>query len=375
MKICFIGAHSHVHMIRWYQFFAERGHEVVLISTTAQEKETFQGLPVYPFPMPRSGNYFKNLMAGVVLAPSNIRKLKMLLDEIRPDLVHVHYINDAALLSVLSGFSPVVLTAWGSDVLISPEKSMIRKFFVKHTLKKSRLITCDADHMQKRILELGGAPGRVEIVFFGTNVEKYNPAMKKPEFLSRWGKENSRYVISIRNLEPVYDLETLIRAVPMVVKENPNALFLIGGSGSEKEKLVNLAAQLGVDKFVKFLGSLQQAELPLYLASSDVYVSTALSDGGLAASTAEAMAAATPVVITDVGNNTQWVEDGVSGFVVPPQSPAPLAEKIITLLSSEELRRRLGQKGRDVIVERNNYHRQMERVEGLYRREVELAKS
>jgi len=98
----------------------------------------------------------------------------------------------------------------------------------------------------------------------------------------------------------------------------------------------------------------------------DVYVSTSLSDAGIAASTAEAMACGLPVVITDSGENARWIEPGRNGFLVPLSEPGALAEKLLRLIDDPELRSRLGAAGRATIQERNDYQVEMAKMETLY---------
>jgi glycosyltransferase involved in cell wall biosynthesis len=106
----------------------------------------------------------------------------------------------------------------------------------------------------------------------------------------------------------------------------------------------------------------------------DVYVSTSLSDAGIAASTAEAMACGLPVIVTDVADNRDWVEDGDNGFVIPVKSPKLLAEKIIYLLKNENIRKKFGKSGRKIIEERNNYYKEMEKMENIYEKLMERHK-
>jgi glycosyltransferase involved in cell wall biosynthesis len=152
-----------------------------------------------------------------------------------------------------------------------------------------------------------------------------------------------------------------------VLKEAPETKFVIAGKGSEEKKLKELAKSLGVEDNVKFVGFIRNDELPQYLNTVDVYVSTSLSDAGIAASTAEAMACGLPVVITDVADNKKWVEDGVNGFLVPIKDPKSLAERIIYLLRNEDVRKRFGKINREIIEERNNYYKEMEKMEDIYK--------
>jgi glycosyltransferase involved in cell wall biosynthesis len=176
----------------------------------------------------------------------------------------------------------------------------------------------------------------------------------------------------LRTLEPIYDVETLILGIPYILKDVPEAKFIIAGRGPEEGKLRHLAKSLGVMESISFVGYIPSEEIPQYLESSDIYVSTSLSDAGIAASTAEAMASGLPVIITNSGENRLWVQDGESGFLIPVKNPQILAERIVTLLKREDLRIKFGEGGRKVIKEKNNYYVEMAKMETIYK---ELAKS
>jgi len=76
-------------------------------------------------------------------------------------------------------------------------------------------------------------------------------------------------------------------------------------------------------------------------------------------------------VITDFGDNGRWVKDGEGGFLIPLKSPTILAEKLIFLLRREDIRRKFGKINRMVIEERNNYHKEMEKMELIYQELME----
>jgi glycosyltransferase involved in cell wall biosynthesis len=174
-------------------------------------------------------------------------------------------------------------------------------------------------------------------------------------------------VISLRSFEPIYNIETLIKSIPLVLKEVLETKFIIAGKGSEEENLKKLAESLKVLESIRFVNWIPQDELPQYLRISDVYVSTSLSDGGISSSTAEAMSCGLPVVITDFGDNKKWVKNGESGFLIPLKDFKSLAEKIIYLLKNPEKGLELGINARKVIEEKNNYYKEMEKMENIYK--------
>jgi glycosyltransferase involved in cell wall biosynthesis len=217
------------------------------------------------------------------------------------------------------------------------------------------------------MVELGVAREKIKLIYFGVDTKKFSANQADAEVKGKYQiASDSPIVISLRSLNPIYDLESLVKAVPLVLGKVPEAKFIIVGDGEQRDYLENVATSLGVGDSVRFAGPISNSDIPRYLASSDVYVSTSLSDAGLAASTAEAMASQLPVVITDFGDNSQWVKEGQGGFLIPVKSPSLLAERIVYLLKNEDVRRKFGELNREIIEERNDYYKEMEKVEHLY---------
>lgn len=356
MKICFLAAANTIHSYRWIKFFADRGHEVHWISFVPSDFEPLKGAAFHEVSF--SGPKWMGMINAAL-------KVRGLIKDIAPDILHAHYVGTYGLAAALSGFRPLVVTAWGSDILFAG-KSKIKGPLVKYALRRADLITCDAHHMVDAMVGLGADAEKIKIIYFGIDTERFSPGARDDALRAGLGVFDLPMVISLRNLEPVYDVESLIRAAPSVLKDFPDAKFVIGGRGSQEETLRGLAESLGLSESVRFIGRYRNEDLPGYLRSADVYVSTSLSDAGIAASTAEAMACGTAVVITDSGENGKWVEDGENGLLVPVKKPGPLAEGIKRLLGDSALRARLGGAGRKTIAERNDYHREMGKMERLY---------
>ena len=369
MRICYLANAVAIHTVRWVNYFAEHGWKVNLITWHPPASNTM----IHP----------DVTMHRIYFPPHYIARYGALLEitrlakKIQPDIIHAHYISHFGILAGLygwvSGFKPIVLTAWGSDILIDAKG--FKKSLVKYALKKADCVTCDAEHMIEELVSLGTDPKKITLSYFGTDIQKFNPEQKSEKLGEKLGVLNSPTIISIRTLKPIYDVGSLITAIPLVLKEVPETKFVIAGRGSEEAALKQLAKSLRVSDSIRFMGFIPNAELPKYLASSNIYVSTSLSDAGIAASTAEAMACGLPVVITDFGDNRNWVEDGVNGFIVPLKDPKTLAEKIIYLLKNEGVRMKFGMRNRKIIEERNNYYKEMEKMENIYIELIERYKS
>lgn len=356
MKICFLAPANSIHSYRWIKYFVDKGHEVHWIS-------------FHPLLFDKLGNYHevKTAPTKALQVAYNIAETKRIVKTTSPDVVHVHSASIYGLVGALVGFHPLVVTTWGSDVLVGG-KSFLRKFIVKYILRKGDVITCDAYHMIDAMTLLGVEREKIKLIYFGVDTKRFYPFKKKDESLrEKLMIESSPSIISLRTFNPVYDIETLLKAVPLVLSQASDAKFVLVGTGPLEESLKKLAGELGIMDSVRFVGRIPNEELQAYLNSADIYVSTALSDAGIAASTAEAMACELPVVVTDSGENVKWVKDGEGGFIVPVKSPEILAERIIYLIKNEQLRAAFGKVNRKVIEERNDYYKEMAKMEEVYK--------
>jgi L-malate glycosyltransferase len=359
VKICYVGDAASIHTQKWVNYFADKGYKVCLISPRPAGSDGLQNVVPHVLKL-REGVRFLNI-------PSSVIQIARIINREKPDILHAHQVTQSGFWCSLCGFHPFVLTAWGSDILVQPKKSKLIRWKATFALKRADIITCDAEHMADRMSEMGIAREKIRIVHFGVDTQKFSARQTAAEVKEKLElPSESPIVISLRSLYPIYDLESLIKAVPLVLRKVPETKFIIVGDGDQRDYLKNLATTLGVEDSIRFVGPISNSEIPRYLAASDVYVSTSLSDAGLAASTAEAMACELPVVITDFGDNGLWVKDGQGGFLVPLKSPSLLAERIAHLLKNEDVRRMFGKFNREVIEERNDYNKEMEKVERVY---------
>ncbi len=374
MKLLYLGGLQSVHLRRWLRYFVAQGHEVHVL-TPPSDRISAPGVQVHVRRYIRTRVPFVDYAANAAILPPQVLRFRGLIRRLRPDLVHVHYLNDAALISALARVRPLVFTAWGSEVLenasgstlLRRRGSTVLRRMLSFSLGRADLITCDAVHVKRALIALGADASKIVLVYFGTDTDLFHPTKRDPALRARLGLDRGPTIISTRLLDPIYDVNTLVAAFPNVLARHPSARLVIGGTGPEHVRLQDLARSLGITPAVRFVGWISEQDMPRYLASCDVYVSTALTDGGIAASTAEAMACGLPVVVTGVADNREWVQNGIHGFVVPPRDPVVLASRIISLLDDGHERVRLGQNGRALIKERNNFATEMSRMAEYYR--------
>ena len=157
-------------------------------------------------------------------------------------------------------------------------------------------------------------------------------------------------VIVTRNLEPIYDVATALRAVAQVRREVAALRLVIAGSGPQQAELALLARSLGIDEAVEFTGRLGREELAARLRSSWVCLNSSVVDN-MPNSLLEAMASEVPIVSTRVGGVPFMVEDGVTALLVPPRDVDAMARAIARLLSDRPLAQSLCQAGRAKVAD------------------------
>lgn len=362
MKICFLAGANSIHSVRWVKYFHDNGHNISWISFAPpipEAEDLIKKVKFYeikPSPLNDINGRF-----AILYLPLAVWRVKKILKKEKPDVMHIHSAGTYGLTGSLSGFKPIVLTPWGSDVLLT---SSLKKPLIEYVVRKASLISCDGDNTTETLISLGVKKEKIYLIRFGTDIEKFKPDQKPKS------KGLKLKAISLRSLEPVYDIETLIKAANIVIKKFKDVEFLIVGGGSQKEHLENLSKSFNLENNVKFLGKIQNQFLPQLLRSSDIYISTSLSDSGLSASTAEAMSSGLPVIVSNSGDNQEWIKDFENGFIFPLKDHEILAEKLIYLIENQKERILCGENGRKLIEEKNNYYKEMEKMERLYEKVI-----
>jgi glycosyltransferase involved in cell wall biosynthesis len=353
MKLCFIADATAVHTKRWVEYFSNFGHEVHLI-TYEPPGEPMAGVHLHVV-----DSIFSNLYLAF---PLRHLKIMRIVKAIKPDIVHAHFIAKFGFHGALLGFHPLVMSAWGSDVLVIPNKSKLLWHFSKFSMKKADKIYAVSKDMETKIVSSFGIPNNcINVVPFGVDMTLFHPKSSLSE-----KQDGKTSVFSNRNFLEVYNIETLINAIPMIIGKKKNIHFVIKGSGPMEMSLKKLANDLNVNEYVTFVGWTEYHDMPKYLHNCDIYVSTAISDG-TPVSVLEAMACGKACIVTDVGGVGEWIEDGVSGCLIPPQKPQILAEKILELGRDPSKCEVLGKEAHRVITERGDWYNIMEWVRDDYK--------
>ncbi|MEN9742555.1 MAG: hypothetical protein RLZZ65_360 [Bacteroidota bacterium] len=233
-----------------------------------------------------------------------LRALRKLIFTFQPDIIHVHQANSYGFMSALAnrGYKPLVLTTWGSDVLLLPQKNQFYKWMVRFALKKANIITADAHFMAKAIDAL--TPEKeVQIANFGVEIQKLAEPVQK-----------EKLIYSNRMHEPLYRIAVVIEQSAAFLKANPDWKLRIAASGSQTVALQSLAERTLPENSFEFVGFQGPADNLMNYAKAQIYVSIPESDG-TAISLLEAMAYGCIPVVSDLPANQEWVKAKQNGLI------------------------------------------------------------
>jgi glycosyltransferase involved in cell wall biosynthesis len=350
VRIATLGNAAAIHTRRWVEWFRGRGHQVELWSLERGPSELrAHALPRVPLP-------------GALRYPLAVPALRRQLESFRPDLLDAHYVPNYGLMAALAARRPLVITAWGSDLLVDPKRDPMRRSRARFVLSRADHVLADSDNLAAAAIELGADPKRVSAIPWGIDVSKYAPA----------GMRDGDLVISTRMHEPVYDLPTVIRAVARARQARPGLRLAIAGDGSRRGEIEALARRELPEHAWEMLGHIGSDALASWLGRAEIYVAASRSDS-TSLSLLEAMACGAIPIVTDLEGNRQWVGDGDGARLFPPGDDVRLATAIEETLARPAWREEARARNRRVVETRANAAINMPRIEALFARLVREA--
>ena len=210
-------------------------------------------------------------------------------------------------------------------------------------------------------------PSKLVLIYNGVDRAPFESALDQ-RLQTRRGLgigEQDKAVIVVGNLIPYKGHADLIEAAGKVIHHVPDVRFIIVGEDRGiRHDLEKKTDRMGMTEYIKFLG--RRDDVPHLLAASDLSVLPSHEEG-FSNVILESMAAGLPVVATSAGGNGEGVEDGVTGWLVPPKDPDALAEKIMDLLRDPDRARAWGKRGRKRVGDYFSVDRMVQSHLELYR--------
>ncbi|HMA92289.1 MAG TPA: glycosyltransferase [Polyangiaceae bacterium] len=212
--------------------------------------------------------------------------------------------------------------------------------------------------------------GPLHVVDNGFEASSFVPRAKNPEVMQRWGLNDRRVIGYVGTFQPYEGLDLLIRAMPKVLQQVPNAHLLITGAGGVQSELERLSSELGMQQHVTFTGRVPHQDVFDLYAAADVLAYPRISTRTTRITTplkpVEAMAMEKPVVVSDLPAMRELVRADETGLLFRHGDCDDLARALAELLGNPERCERIGQQARAHVLEARQWGRLVERYIPIY---------
>ena len=343
MKLAMLSNAAVEHTRRWVEHFRARGHDVRLWSLERGPAGLgAEALPRLPLP-------------GAVRYPLAVPALRRALAGFAPDLVVAHYVPNYGLMGVLAGRRPLVVAAWGSDLLVAPARDAFQRARTRFVLRRADRVIADSANLAAAARALGAPAERVLEIPWGVDTERFRSGPER----------ESGLLLSTRMHEPIYDIPVILEAARRVMAQQAHVRLVLTGDGSLRADLEARAARLLPPGHYRFVGRVDPATMAEWLARAEIYLSASRSDS-TSVSLLEAMASGAVPMVSDLEGNREWVAEGDGARLFPVGDAAALARAIAGALERTAWLAAARERNRRVILERGSWPVNMGKIEALF---------
>jgi glycosyltransferase involved in cell wall biosynthesis len=236
---------------------------------------------------------------------------------------------------------------WLRERRINPVLNRIGRWLVR-SADSVRVV---GERERVKLVRLGVAPERIGNLGWIADFQRFDdldPADCQALRAELLGESGKILLLFVGRLVLQKDIPTLIRAMATIAGSRPDARLVIAGDGPERPLAERLVDELGIRDVVRFLGVVPYPEVPRYFAAADLFLLPSRYEGN-ARVLAEAGAAGTPAVTTDVSGAHDTVIEGESGAIVPVERPDLFAERVLALLEDPARLQAMGARAREHV--------------------------
>jgi glycosyltransferase involved in cell wall biosynthesis len=351
VRVAYLADAPYVHTQKWVRHFAGLGWDAHVISFRAAD---IPGVTVH---------HVDGLETiGKARYVVHARRVRSLVQELEPDLLHALHLTSYGFLAGLSGFQPSIASVWGTDILEAPHLTPLHRWITKHALAHAGAVTATGLRLAEATLPFMPVGKGVSVIPYGVDVEDFH---RGPDANGTDVAGGTLTLGAVARLSPEKGLDVLLRAAARLREQAVDLHVLLVGDGPARNDLVRLAAELKLDDRVEFTGEVAHDEVPAMLQRMDIFAIPSTWEGfGVAALEASAMEL--PVVGSRIHGLPDVVIEGETGLLVPPADPVSLADAIARLALDPQLRQRMGQAGRAFVQKEYRWQDNARLMEALY---------
>ena len=353
MKICYLADINSAHTKKWCNYFLATGNEVHVISLHNGELE---GIKVHSLEIDTSLAKVEKSHRKLGYL-NKIKKVREIINDIQPDILHAHYASSYGLLGALSNYHPYVVSLWGSDILLFPKEGLIQREIIKYNLRKADRVFSTSKYMMEEANNYTNK--KIDITPFGIDLSIFN---------NRNIRKDDELVIGIvKSLEKIYGIDYLINAFSILLRKYPqyNIKLKILGEGTQKRALEKLAEDLSISKRVEFLESRDLIGVSDFYNEIHIGVFPSLSES-FGVTILEAQACGVPVVVSDIKAFYESTIPGETSLICKVKDVDSIVEALENILLNKDLYISMSKKAEQFVKENFDINKIFKRIELIY---------
>jgi glycosyltransferase involved in cell wall biosynthesis len=364
----------------WIQYWTARGDEVYLASTFPCDPiPHLAGLEIAPVAFsgrgapsasapPRDARLISLRQTirhwlGPLTLPRAGQRLRGIVERIQPDLIHALRIPYEGMLAANAGLQvPLIVSVWGNDFTLHAPSTPLMKHHTHWTMLAADALHADCERDIRLAREWGLDPSKPTLVSPG------NGGIHTDIFFPPARPVEEPVIFNPRGFRAYVRNDTFFRAIPLVLKQIPNARFICASMAGQAEAL-NWVNKLGIEKSVELLAPRPHAEMADVYRSAQVIISPSTHDG-TPNTLLEGMACGCFPIAGDLESIREWLTDGVNSLLVDSGNPSALAGAIVSAVKNKDLRAQAAGQNETLIASRAEYTRNMARADDFYKKVI-----
>jgi glycosyltransferase involved in cell wall biosynthesis len=299
---------------------------------------------------------------GPLTIPRAAQRFTEIAARVGPDLLHALRIPYEGMLAANAREAlrvPLIVSVWGNDFTLHAPSTPLMKHHTRRTMFATDALHADCERDIRLARAWGLDPSKPTLVTPG------NGGIRTDIFFPPARPVDEPVIFNPRGFQDYVRNDTFFRAIPLVLKEIPNARFVCARMAGQPEAL-HWLGKLGIEKSVELLAPRPHAEMAEIYRSAQILVSPSTHDG-TPNTLLEGMACGCFPIAGDLESIREWITDGVNGLLVDPGDPSALAGAILRATKNKDLRAQAAGQNGTLIASRAEYARNMARVEEFYR--------
>ena len=362
MNLLLLSDANSIHTQKWVFSLVKRGFNLRLFSLFKPNKPVYKlynnlGVKIYSADLRQKVWNLRNPNISKVLYISTLSKLKRIVKEFSPDIIHAHYASSYGILSYLLQFKPTIISVWGSDLYDFPNRNIFNKWILMKVIKSADSV-CSTSNAMREIILNNYNREECYLTPFSVDIDKFIPSEINRETFT---------VGTIKSIESHNGIDVIIDAAKILVHDMnlSNIQFLIVGKGSLLEKMKEKSRKLNLNKNVTFTGHILHEEIVKYFQRLSIFIAISTKES-FGVSILEAASCGIPAITSNVGGLPEVNMNLKTGYIIEANNEKKLSEKILKLYNNDKLRKEMGKKARERVVEKFEWNQNLEKMISIY---------